>query len=245
MSYSLYHEFLGQVARYPSLFKAWYWVHRFYRPLVVSRSKEIVIEGFPRCANSFTVLAFEQAQGRPVAIAHHLHAEAQVLLGIRYGLPILVLTREPVGAVTSLVTRHPEMGVGQAMKRYIMFYGAVANVQDKVVLADFREVTTNFAQVIDRLNSRYLTHYTPYHNSDAEDASVFAAIETLNRERFHGAEGMTSIPTEAKKKLLDARRGEVLSHPLLEQAQAIFARICSTSPALAAGHDGKPSCAGS
>lgn len=43
------------------------------RDLVVARDTEIVIEGYPRSANTFAVAAFLLAQGRPVKIAHHLH----------------------------------------------------------------------------------------------------------------------------------------------------------------------------
>jgi hypothetical protein len=45
----------------------------------VGRETEVVIEGFPRCGNSFAFAAFALAQPHPVHIAHHLHAPAQVL----------------------------------------------------------------------------------------------------------------------------------------------------------------------
>ena len=43
---------------------------------------DIVIEGFPRSANSVAVHAFRVAQDRPVRIAHHLHAPAQVIAAV-------------------------------------------------------------------------------------------------------------------------------------------------------------------
>src|SRR5262245_65181203 len=49
----------------------------------VGPETELVIEGFPRCGNSFAVAAFSLAQPRPVRIAHHLHAPAQVIAGTR------------------------------------------------------------------------------------------------------------------------------------------------------------------
>ena len=39
---------------------------------------ELVIEAFPRSANTFATVAFQLSQPAPVRVAHHLHAPAQV-----------------------------------------------------------------------------------------------------------------------------------------------------------------------
>src|SRR6266566_5260966 len=64
---------------------------------------DIVIEGFPRSANSFAVHAFRVAQDRPVRIAHHLHAPAQVIAAVRARVAAITLIREPEDAVLELV----------------------------------------------------------------------------------------------------------------------------------------------
>jgi hypothetical protein len=51
--------------------------------LIVQRDTDIVIEGFGGSANSFSLHAFELAQNTHVYIAHHLHAAAQIILGVR------------------------------------------------------------------------------------------------------------------------------------------------------------------
>ena len=50
---------------------------------VVGPDTELVIEGFPRTANTFAVFAFQTAQARPVRVAHHLHAPIQVTVAAR------------------------------------------------------------------------------------------------------------------------------------------------------------------
>src|SRR5262245_45373054 len=47
-------------------------------PKVIDADTELVIDGYMRSANTFAVYAFQMAQRRPVRLAHHLHAPAQV-----------------------------------------------------------------------------------------------------------------------------------------------------------------------
>src|SRR2546428_11249384 len=54
---------------------------------VVTRDSELVIEGFPRSSNTFSIVAFETAQARPVKVKHHLHTAAQIIQAVRWGIP--------------------------------------------------------------------------------------------------------------------------------------------------------------
>jgi hypothetical protein len=71
------------VGEHPLLFHNIYKLRLRYQNLLVDRTTQLVIEGFPRSGNTFAVVAFEQAQRQSVRIAHHLHAPAQVMLAAR------------------------------------------------------------------------------------------------------------------------------------------------------------------
>ncbi|WP_436638024.1 hypothetical protein [Microbaculum sp. FT89] len=71
--------------------------------LCVGRDTDIVIEGFPRSANSTTVTHFRLRQSRPVAIAHHKHHAAQLIRAADWGIPAVALVRPPRDAVVSLL----------------------------------------------------------------------------------------------------------------------------------------------
>ena len=230
MPYSLRYRALQSVARHPLLFKHWYSARKGHRKLLVAPETELVIEGYPRCANSFAVVAFEQAQPIRVVIAHHLHAESQITLGVKYGIPVLVLTRDPLGAVTSLVTRHPEIGIGQALKRYIQFYHTTAIYSASLLIADFKDITTNYDLVIRRLNEKFGTSFALYRNLPEKDAAVFAILEGLNLKDSNGKPNMVARPSAAKTRLLAARRGSVLMHPLLPQAKSLYHAIQESRP---------------
>jgi hypothetical protein len=215
-------SFLG---RHPSLFALYYRCHPRYRHLVVRPDSEIVIEGYPRCANSFSVLAFERAQQRPMQIGHHLHASAQITLGVKYGIPVLVLIREPIGAAASLIIRHPEISAKQALRQYVSFYECVWHFADRVVLADFHKITSDYAQVIDAVNRRFNTAFRTYVNSVSEDAAVFHEIDRLNEANEGSAENQLARPSDLKAKLLQDARQRVERELLAASARAVYGQL--------------------
>jgi hypothetical protein len=225
---SVRYRVITLLGRFSLAFRMYYSRHPRYAKLLVRPDSEIVIEGYPRCANSFSVLAFERAQGHRLRIGHHLHAPAQIELGVRYGLPILALIREPVSAAASLITRHPEITSEQALRQYVNFYECVQRYGNRVVLADFRKVTTNYAQVIDAVNHRFGTCFKAYVNSPAEDEAVFSEIDALNTETEGGAEHQLARPSEAKSALLSDARTRIEREPLVERARSVFAQLASS-----------------
>ncbi|RMH35843.1 MAG: hypothetical protein D6690_07920 [Nitrospirae bacterium] len=194
-------HFLG---RYPALF---FPAYRLTAPrhhideCLFSPEKELVIEGFPRSANTFAVVAFRQAQGRDVSMGHHLHVEAQVLRAVRLGKPCIVLIRRPDDAIRSLVIRHPSVNMDHAYRRWKLFYSAALRVIDKVVMAPFEEVTRNYGDIIERLNNKFGTNYSRFEHTEANVKNVFQEIEEINKKLDHGLETHVARPSQ--------KRGEV------------------------------------
>jgi|GEM_PF-1755712 len=82
--------------------------------LCVTRKTDIVIEGFPRSANSTTVTVFRSWQRKKVRIAHHKHHAAQILRAVAWDIPAVALIREPRAAVISLIAMLEETRRRQA-----------------------------------------------------------------------------------------------------------------------------------
>ena len=220
--FSLHFELISFLGRVPAPFSLYYRNHRRLSKLVVRPNTEIVIEGFPRCANSFAVLAFEQAQHKEVRIAHHLHAQSQFILGARFQIPILILIREPVSAVASLVARHPEIKIKAALKQYIRFYEAVDDFRSALVVADFKSITSNYASVIASVNARFGTSFEVYNNCPEEDARVFAIIDQLNEDNENGKINQLARPSDAKSSVISEGRKCIETHALTERAYSAY-----------------------
>lgn len=156
-----------------------------YRSVAIRRSTELVIEGFPRSANTFAVAAFAVAQGTSVEalhIARHSHAPAQVARATQRGLPTILLIRKPEDAVISLVQRE-RVSLPVALDSYIAFHRAVAPYAEHTVIASFDEVTSDFGSVIRRLNRRYGTRYREFTPIPANVEMALRLVEDM--ERLH------------------------------------------------------------
>ncbi|WP_456426212.1 hypothetical protein [Rhodocaloribacter sp.] len=221
-------SFRAYVGRYPALFYPLYGMRPITRRLGVKRNTQLVIEGFPRSANSFAVTAFESAQRRPVRIAHHLHVPAQVIRGVAWGLPTLVLMRNPVDAVLSLILREPYRSPEQCFREYVAFYRSIESLRDCFVVGEFREVTGNLGRVIERLNDAFGTAYFPFEHSPENVAQVFRTLERLEMEDGAVKElavARPSVERERRKEALRRRFEAPRLAALIAEATGIYERL--------------------
>jgi hypothetical protein len=144
--------------------------------LVTAPGVEVLIEGYPRSANSFAVAAFARAQGWPGSgggrIAHHTHAPAHVLEAVRRGIPSIVLIRDPADAVLEFLLVKPDLTPRQGLRGYIRFYEPLLPHRSGFVVGPFEEVTTDLGGVIARLNARFGTSFAPFEHTSGHVAAA-------------------------------------------------------------------------
>lgn len=177
---------------------------------LVRPESELVIEGFPRCANSFAVKAFRAANDpeEQMHIGTHAHSPANIIMAIRWQVPTLVLVREPEDAVLSYVARILEFDevaglnkddpvndptvnrlISYWTKRFSLFYDRLRPYVGCYVSADFRTVTKDFSEVIARLNRKYGKSYQVYDSTKANNKAIFESSgghlsPSVRRDRF-------------------------------------------------------------
>lgn len=155
--------------------------------IVVGPETELVIDGFPRSANTFATVAFQTSQPRPVRVAHHLHASAQIIAGVRRGLPVLVPVRKPEEAVVSLAVREPHVTVAAALDAYRRFHERILPYGAGCHVARFEQVTQDFGAVIVGLNQRFGTQYTPFDHTAEAVRDVYELIDERARNPAYSA----------------------------------------------------------
>jgi len=136
---------------------------------IVERDTDVVIEGFPRSANSFARAAFHSLQPN-LKYATHVHSCAQVVQACRWSIPTMVLLRNPEGAACGLVAFNWELqgrkpreidaaAVDRALRRYLDFYEPLERYRSKFFVAHFPEVITDFGRVMIAFNKRFEKDY--------------------------------------------------------------------------------------
>jgi hypothetical protein len=131
-------------------------------PEVIGTATELVIDGYTRSATTFAVYSFQLAQERPVRVAHHLHAAAQLVEAARRGLPAIALIRDPEGALLSQVIQEPDVTLQMALLAYSRFYERLMPYRSSLVAGRFDEVTTDMGAVIRRVNAHFGTSFEPF-----------------------------------------------------------------------------------
>lgn len=190
-----------KIGLYPKLHYPLQRLFGHYYRLAVHHDTEIVIEGFPRSGNTFSVVAFEQAQNRKIKIAHHLHIPSQVLSGVRMGIPVVVLIRDPVDAICSLIVREPYLSINAALDDYIRFHKAIAPYKDKFLVAKFEDVTSNYGKVVHDLNIMFSKQYGEFVHTQENVDKVFNILDDLEpvKNKQSTNEFKVSRPSQERK----------------------------------------------
>ncbi len=157
---------------------------------LVTGQTEICIEGFPRCGNTFAVVAFQAAQLRTISIAHHVHAPGSVLIAVRMKKPAIVLIREPEEAVLSLMVRLRYLTAGQALRSYVGFYRPLLPHLRRFVVGPFAEVVSDFGTIIGRVNQRFGTDFQEFHPTEEHLRAVKEEVDRWDGGAFGSREGV-------------------------------------------------------
>lgn len=197
------------------------------RPTLARRDTAIVIEGFLRSGNTYSVAAFALANGPDLHVARHLHSGAHVLRGVRLGVPTVVLVRAPGDAVRSYLIRRPSLTPHDAALEYLDFYRTAWPARNRVVVAPFEQVVSDFGSVIDAVNDRFGTSFHRYERTEQNERAVFEAVERMNRAECRGEVveshvGRPSRQREARKAQLDVLLAERTTAAVLEEAEDLF-----------------------
>ncbi len=154
----------------------------------VTPDHQIVLEGFPRCGNSFAVRAFLHANGtrQNWSIATHAHRIAQVELAVKYGLPTVIFIREPREAISSLAALNERPAddlatrnfIIEKMEYYARYHQRIWELHDRLIISRFETTVSRFGSVIEALNAKFDRTFVPYSDLAADTQSIFATSRT-------------------------------------------------------------------
>jgi hypothetical protein len=189
---------------------------------------QVVIEGFPRSANTFAVAMFRMSQADPVRIAHHLHAPAQVIQAARHHIPTMLIIREPDAAVTSLSIRDPRITLNLGFRRYVRFHRRLLKWRDSFITVAFDTVTSDFGRAIDAVNGRWGTPFFSRIDNSEEGLKRYRdSVEASERYKYltsSRAEALLAVPSGARA-VASERLAMDLCRPALEDVRMAARRL--------------------
>lgn len=205
-------------------------------PLGTSRQltefTDLVVEGFPRSGNTFTVFALEDASGHELTIASHVHQPSQVKHTLARGIPTVLVIRDPVSALASYLVYDQRFSASTVIGEYCSYHRELVPYADRLLICEFDEVTSHMPSVIDRINRRYSLQIPPFDDEASNVKEVMARIEwrhQLVHPSLNPAQSAASPQFDRRK--VNEQMREALRHPRnavqLAAAQEVFDYFCS------------------
>jgi hypothetical protein len=191
----------------------------------LSKNTELVIEGFPRSANTFAFTAFLLSQKRHVEIGHHLHAPAHIIVAVRRNLPTIVIIRDPEETVLSHIIRRPYITIKQALRAYRRFYACLLPYSHNFITALFETVIEDFGLVIRNVNQKFGTDFKEFINTESNVKKCFRAIQERHLSSFGVTQVLDEVvayPSEERKKVKDELRSNFYAKSLAQQRKRAF-----------------------
>ena len=215
------------LARTPYLWDLAMYARPGKRATLATPDSAIIIDGYPRSGNTFSVAAFEVANGHAPHVGRHLHGPAHILRGVRFALPTVVLIRPPRDAVLSYLVRRDALTPDDAVLEYLDFYRTAWLARDGFVIGLFGRVVSDFGAVLDEVNERFGTSFVRYVPTPENEEAAFARVEEMNRLECGGVVVETHVgrPSQERTQRKDELRA-LLDRPRtaarLRQAEGLY-----------------------
>jgi hypothetical protein len=228
----LRHHVRRPLARTPYLWDAAMYARPGKRSTLARRGTAIVLEGFLRSGNTFSVAAFGVANGPDLHVARHLHGGPHIRRAVRLGLPTVVLIRPPRDAVLSYLIRRDTLTPHDAVLEYLDFYRTAWPAHDGFVVGLFDRVVADFGAVLDEVNARFGTSFARYEPTPENEAAAFRVVEEMNRRECRGQlvethVGRPSAERSARKQELRALLETPDTEALMRQAETLYERYAA------------------
>ncbi|MCV9388490.1 hypothetical protein [Reichenbachiella ulvae] len=185
----------------------------------------IVIEGFPRSANTYSVVVVEEFLKNKVHIAHHLHNPCQIICGLKNNISCYLLIRKPVDAISSYVIRN-NVSVRYGLKDYIRFYDTLINYKERLHVIEFEKLINNPRLIVDDLIITQGDIIKKDLGREVDNEEIFTQIEEISVKNFSKlSEKEVARPSEGRQKLKQRVIDEIYSKKyefLLERANALY-----------------------
>lgn len=195
------------LSRYPLLYQPY---SRWrYPKSSLFRDTDLLIEGFGRSGKDFTADSFRIANDFNIKLAWGQKSAAAAAEAARWGVPTLMLIREPRATVLSNRTMNQNLPIGLLLKTYVAYHSHVWRFREHFVVATNVQVWDEFGTVVAKINRRFGTSFPEPTDTEALRAQVKEFQDRGYREKYgddwsESVKRTLNYPTEEKKRMREA-----------------------------------------
>ncbi|MEL6588862.1 MAG: hypothetical protein AAFQ87_11790 [Bacteroidota bacterium] len=185
--------------------------------LAYRKGRNLCIEGFPRSANTYGVLLVEKFAVQELSIAHHLHLPIQLKRAVQDDVPAVLIIREPMAAITSLLLREEKVSIWSAFHWYNSFHESLLPIKDDLIIWTFEQVIKEPLWCIADLEAK-TGLVSLAGKTEVDNEAIFEEIDRL--DKFEKADSnlqhVNSRPNAEKAKAKKALKDQILNDPRWE-----------------------------
>lgn len=195
-----------------------------YQEIRPTLKTSLVVDGFPRSANSYCYYALMHALRSVGEVRGHTHGAGIYGYTRRKSIPAVALIRKPEDAVSSFLQYNPRLTPDSALRSYILFNETVLKFSSSIMVVSFETATQDFAAVLDSIASTFpslASAQTTWTESDERTARE--AVASSHFERHGGKLSVSKIPLPQSTR--GAMRDELLSRVVASTSYSLATDI--------------------
>lgn len=193
-----------------------------------SKKTKLYIDGFQRSANTYCRQLLIKCFPDLNLPWYHFHALAPLKLAIKHNVPIIVIIRNPQGAVFSSIVRkvfglksEKKITIENDSYEYFRYYNFVLNNLDKITVLNFDEYTKN-PVILTKTVSDLLNKPEPEH-SLVEKVSDEVLSMLKNDKRENPA--IQQLGSEKKDAMKASLKSEILKNFYYSKCEEVYNSI--------------------
>ncbi len=114
--------------------------------IIPQKNYDLSVYAYPSSANTYFYHYIRNLLSDNLKISHHTHAPSMISRSLRYNIPIIIIIRNPLDAITSYYTRFSAgktFSINTAVRAYIDFYKVVQKNINSLHIIKFEDAINN------------------------------------------------------------------------------------------------------
>jgi hypothetical protein len=190
------------------------------KQLLCNKNSALCLEAYPSSANAFLCSVLKYSN-KDLNIARHTHSIANIKIALKYNIPVVIIIRDPLEAISSRVVRFKK-GIERSIFEYLNFYEFVTEHLDRIVVVSFEDVVNNTSSVLRKIREK--TNINLVH-CDINEAKKHAFSTLTLAAKEHNRLHRIGLPSEEREHEKDDVKKTILESIDYQKTEALYEHI--------------------
>jgi hypothetical protein len=198
-----------------------------YRRHRSTNATDVCISGFPRSGNTFLCEVWSHFNPE-LQMSHHIHLPFEMYDALKLEIPLIVLIREPLECLSSLLAVDERLSAGVGIWSYLNYYRRIWGERSRYVVSAFPRHVDHVEDITESFNDFWNTSIRCQEVDSTVREVAFANMRKRTEERGR-YRNLYAGPRKDKDEIKNRLKSRLEAHPRLEECNELFCEFCSLS----------------